>query len=232
MSEAYVEQAHTVFTEFFSNCDDRTRRMFTEVTQDLYNHCFILREGHLKSNPRYAFIEKHEEPLAAYLAIGGWRLYLDRELGVARLHHPEGTGRFHFNKEETSLLLVLRLIYHEQKQTASEIPDIIVSVGTIRERMHSLLPDAAIKPFLSRKTMGSRLRRLEQFRIISFEKSSFQIDDDTPIILQPVLEHMVNSQTIEETQAKLKSLYSGTNNGADNNGQEISTQAEEEVNTA
>lgn len=195
------------FTEKYPNMDDREKRVFAEVMQELQGHCFILRGGAIKRNSHYAFIEKHEEAVSAFLEMAGWKFQLDREIGVARLYHPEGSGRAHFNKEETTLILALRLIYHEEKQAVSESPDVVVSVGTIREKLHAILPDAAVRPFLSRKNMGAKLRRLEQFRIISFETSSFSLDDDTMIVLQPVLEHLVNAQSIEETSEKLAALY-------------------------
>lgn len=207
MSEAFVDTASELLTEKLPRLEDRERRMFTEVIQTLHHECFVLRGGAIRSNPIYAFLEKHEDLVSAYLALGGWRLHLDRDLGVGRLFHPEGKGRIHFNKEETTLLLVLRLVYHENRAMASETPEVAVTIGAVREKLHSLLPEASARPFLSRKVMGSRLRRFESFRILSFEGSGQAVDDDTVLLLHPVLEQLVNASSIQETSARLALLH-------------------------
>lgn len=200
MSEARAEVASETFIEEFQKLDDRGRRIFTESLQELQRHCFVLRGGAIRSDPRYSFIEKNEELVSSYLALSGWRLHLDRELGVARMFHPENSGKVRFKKDETIALLVLRLLYHENKQKASESPDTVITVGTLREKMHQLLPEGTLRPFLGRKVMGNLLRRFEHFRIVSFPKSSFQIDDDTLLVLEPVLEHLVAANSVEGAQ--------------------------------
>lgn len=192
--------------EDYEKLEDRDRRVFSEVIQELQSRSYVLRGGAIRAEPRFLFIERHEELVSRYLEMGGWKLHLDRELGIARLYHPEGSGRVRFNKEESVLLLVLRLLYHEQKQRTSERPDAAVTVGQLRERLHALLPQAAVRPFLSRKTLGTRLRRLERFRILSFEGSSYAIEDDTVLILEPTLEHLISSRAVDETRARLDQL--------------------------
>lgn len=151
-------------------------------------------------------MEKYEDLVGEYLEIGGWKLQVDRERGVARLFHPEGSGRAHFNKEETILILVLRLLYHEDRQKASESLDAVITIGDVRERLHALLPPPAVRPFLSRKNLGTRLRKLAQFQMIEFVGSSFSVEDDTSVILLPTLEHVASLQSLDETRARLDLL--------------------------
>lgn len=190
----------------YESLDERDKRVFTEAIQALQHHSYVLRGGMIRSNPIYSFIEKHEDLVSTYLEIGGWKLHLDREQGVARLYHPEGTGRVRFNKEETILILTLRLLYHEHKQKVSERPDVIITVGAIREKLHALVPQGIVKPFLNRKNMGVHLRKLERFQLIGFEGSPYTIEDDTVIVLRSTLEHAVSSQAIEESKTRLLAL--------------------------
>ncbi|MBI2606479.1 MAG: DUF4194 domain-containing protein [Deltaproteobacteria bacterium] len=210
MSDARADLAPEVFLAEFPRLDDRGRRLFAEVIQALQLRCYVLRGGALRVDPGYRFIEKHEELVNAYLSLGGWRLHLDRERGVARLYHPESSGRARFNKVETTLILALRIFYHEQKQIVSESIETVVSVGALREKLHSLLPAQAVRPFLSRKTLGSVFRRLEKFGIVSFVGSSLLINDETRLRIEPVLEHLVSSQSADEIGQRLKELYEGT----------------------
>lgn len=213
MSDAKASGAGKAFMEEFPRLDDRGQRLFTEVLQDLFLHCYIIRGGLIRANPHYTFIERHEDLIKAYLALGGWRLHLDSEQGVARLYHPEGSGRIHFNKDETILILVLRLIYHEQKQAVSESMDTVVRVGMVRERLHALLPPSMAKVFLGKKIMGRTLRRLEHLQILRFDGGSFQINDETRVIVLASIEHLVSQQGIEGTQERLRNLLGRLNGG-------------------
>lgn len=207
MSDSNAGVASELFLREFPSLDERGRRQFTEAVQDLFLHCYVIRGGLIRANPRYTFLERHEDLVNAYVALGGWRLHVDAENGVARLYHPEGSGRIHFNKEETTIVLVLRLLHHEQRKVLSESADTILRVGAIRERLHALLPPATVKQFLSRKSMGRVLRRLEHLRILRFETNAFHLSDETQIVLLPSLEHLVSQQAVETTQARLQALF-------------------------
>jgi hypothetical protein len=210
MSDARADLASQIFLSGFPQLDDRGRRLFTEAVQSLQRHSYVIRGGALRMDPIYAFLEKNEDLVNAYLTLGGWRLHLDREKGTARIFHPESHGRVRFNKGETTLILVLRLLYHEQKRISSELPDPIVTVGAIREKLHALLPAASVKPFLSRRALGVWLRKLEDFRILSFETSPYLINDDTRLKLYPVLEHLIASLNSGDFENQLSALYSSS----------------------
>jgi hypothetical protein len=209
MSDGAAANAAEVFLEEFPKLDDRARRTFTECIQQLQLKSYVLRGGALKVDPRYAFLDRNEELVSAYLTLGGWRLSLDRTLGVARLFHPEGSGKVRFNKNETLLLLCLRLVYHQGRQSVSESPDVRVTVGGIREKLHELLPAAAVKPFLSRKLMGTALRSFQRAGITEFSGSAFVIADDTEVVIQPVIELLISAQGLEATQQALEELNAG-----------------------
>ena len=209
MSEGAAANAAEIFVEEFPRLDERARRVFMECVQQLQLKSYVLRGGALRVDAKYAFLERHEDLVSAYLALGGWRLSLDRTLGVARLFHPEGSGKTRFNKNETILLLCLRLVYHQGRQSVSESVDVRVTVGGIREKLHELLPAAAVRPFLSRKVMGGALRSFERAGILGFSASAFVIADDTEIILQPVIELLVSAQGLEATQVALDDLNAG-----------------------
>ncbi len=210
MSDAKADLAESIFIEGFPKLDDRAKKLFTEVIQVLQSHSYLLRGGSIRVDPRYFFCEKHEDLVNAYLSLGGWRLQLDREKGVARLYHPESRGRVRFNKFETTLILVLRILYHEQKRVVTESLDPIITIGAIREKLHALLPAQGVRPFLSKKLMGGALKNLERFQILTFESSSFLLDDDSKIKLYPVLEYFVTHSTLEALEQRIKVLHDST----------------------
>ena len=195
-----------LFLKEFPELDERAKRMFTETVQDLFLHCYVIRGGLIRSNPRFMFLDRHEDLVADYLALAGWKLHVDREQGIARFYHEEGSGRTHFNKDETILLLTLRLLYHEQKQTSSESTDCFIRIGPLREKLQTLLPPVMLKPFFAAKHLGRILRKLEQMRIIRFEGSSFQIHEDTTVAVLASIEYLVSQQSVEQTQARLSLL--------------------------
>lgn len=206
MSEAKAELASTMFIELFPKLDERGKRQFTECLQDLYRHSFVIRGGVIKVNQNYAFLEKHEDLISSYLILGGWRLHLDRETGVARIYHPEGSGRVHFNKDETLFILVMRLLYHEQKQLVSDSLEMVLSIGLIREKLHILLPANQVKIFLTKKNLNKILRKLESLRIVNIAQKNFNYDDQTELIVNPSIEYLVSQVSLKEAELKLAEL--------------------------
>ena len=199
-----------LFVQQFAELDERSKKLFTDVLQDLFIHCYITRGGLIRANPHFTFLDRHEELVADYLALSGWKLQIDREHGIARFYHSDGSGRVHFNRDETILLLVLRQLYHEHQQAASEISDVLLRLGTVRERLQQILPATALKPFMSSKHTGRMLRGLERIRIIAFQGSSHLVNEDTLFAVLPSIQHLVSQQSLEQTQNRLNELLQET----------------------
>jgi len=185
---------------------ERFRRV---VTRLMSGH--VLSPGSaLAPDADWRFAERHHALIDAYLQIGGWRFELDATLRVGRAVHVGGEQRARFNKLESLTTIMLRLIYHEQMQQASESSGCAVSVGELRERLVQ-----AGRPLsqLQRRALYESLRRLHRHSLVVLERG-FQAEDDELVTVSPVIEKVLPPPRIAEL-VDLVRAYAGEDDTRD-----------------
>lgn len=166
----------------------------------------------LKPDPDWRFAERHRDLIDAYLRIGGWRFEFDSALRIGRAVHAAGEQRVRFNKLESTILVLLRLIYHESMQRTGGDDDdgtrCEVTVGDVRER---LVQAGRAVSTLSRHALDEAIRRLHRHSLVHVTRG-FTGDDRDLIRVEPVIESILPPDRIAELAARLRSYASG---GAD-----------------
>ena len=128
----------------YQKFSDRDKEQFTRLVNLLLDKTFLLRE---RVDPRekaliidrdYRFLERFFSVFQGYLALAGWELNMDGQLGVAALSNRYGTNRYRLNKVETYFLLVLRLIYLEESEKMTLRRDVVSTVRDLLEKMSLL----------------------------------------------------------------------------------------------
>ena len=88
----------------YQKFSDRDKEQFTRLVNLLLDKTFLLRE---RVDPRekaliidrdYRFLERFFSVFQGYLALAGWELNMDGQLGVAALSNRYGTNRYRLNK--------------------------------------------------------------------------------------------------------------------------------------
>jgi hypothetical protein len=65
----------------------------------------------------YNFIVRRRELIADYLQVGGWELRHDERVAAFQVVHREGAHRRRLTRDTTIWLLILRLMYAEQRES-------------------------------------------------------------------------------------------------------------------
>lgn len=109
-----------------------------ELANYLLNHCFII--GNLETTrEKYYLITNNEEELQSLFRPLGYSIIINRNLRVAQLVNLHEMGRIEFQKYETILLLILRLLYVEKRETLSVSEQLVlVSVEEIEGEYNKL----------------------------------------------------------------------------------------------
>lgn len=143
----------------------REREEFTRCAAMLMAKTFVLRETAENTLSReFSFIQRKYSLFEEYLALGGWRLYYDRQLGVIYVNNTEGYNKVTLNKLTTQMLVTLRLIFEERRMSGSTVNVVGVTVGELLAKMINELSVLAKKPV--QKDIKESLRTLEQHNII------------------------------------------------------------------
>ena len=132
-----------------------------ELANYLLNHCFVI--GNLDSTrEKYYLIANNEEELQTIFRPLGYSIVINRTLRVAQLVNLHEWGRVEFQKYETILLLILRLLYVEKRETLSVSEQLVtVTVEEVEAEYNKLnLPRK-----LDRRTLEAALRTFKKYNL-------------------------------------------------------------------
>ena len=134
---------------------------FRQNANKLLNECFILKECSDTKNSYY-FILKEKDLFNAFFDLLGYELIINDSFGIISLNNIFGTGRIKLRKLESILLLIVRLIYIEEKKKLSPNDSVIVQTDEIYDRYRSLTGSR-----LKKHEMKSTLGMLKRYHIIN-----------------------------------------------------------------
>lgn len=110
---------------------------FKQTINKLLNECFILKQ-YDKTASDYRLIAANAEVFEGVLDLLGYELVIRDDQGVITINNPAGTGRVHFSKLESIIVLILRILYIEKKKELSQVSDAIVLLEDIYEKYDML----------------------------------------------------------------------------------------------
>ena len=154
------------------------------------------REKALIIDRDYRFLERFFSVFQGYLALAGWELNMDGQLGVAALSNRYGTNRYRLNKVETYFLLVLRLIYLEESEKMTLRRDVVSTVRDLLEKM-SLLN--LLEKKLADKNLAEGLSTLREFNLLDRVGGEWT-DPETKLVIYP-------SVLLAVSDAQIQQLY-------------------------
>ena len=139
--------------------------MRNEVREDLanylLNHCFLI--GNLDTTrDRYYLLINNEEELQRVFRPLGYSIVINKTLRVAQLVNLHESGRVDLRKYESILLLILRLLYVEKRESLSVSEQMVVAtVDEIETEYNKLnLPRK-----LDRRTLEDALRIFRKYNL-------------------------------------------------------------------
>ena len=150
--------ADIILEQFLGNV---SKDKFRQNANKLLNECFILKECTDTKNSYY-FILKEKDLFNAFFDLLGYELIINDSFGIISLNNIFGTGRIKLRKLESILLLIVRLIYIEEKKKLSPNDSVIVQTDEIYDRYRSLTGSR-----LKKHEMKSTLGMLKRYHIIN-----------------------------------------------------------------
>jgi len=150
--------ADTLLEQLLENV---SREKFRINANKLLNECFILKECPDTKNCYY-FVLKEKDLFKAYFDLLGYEVVLNEDSGIISLNNLFGTGRIRLRKLDSILLLIIRLIYIEEKKRLSQTDSVITQSDEIYDRYRSL---TGIR--LKKHELKTSLGLLKRYHIIN-----------------------------------------------------------------
>ncbi len=172
------------------------RELLRESLATLFSGSFIVRavEQHAKL---YRFVTANFEAVEDYLAVAGWGLRKDETLGVVGFTGP-AAARMQLGIDDSSLLLVLRLLYEERAAAVTLHGERTALQHEVLDRVRTLSGRSVTKT-----RFVAALRRFQTLRLIRILGE--EVDPETVIVLYPSIAFALESTALDEMVERLQS---------------------------
>lgn len=204
--------------EFIDVLENVPKDKFRATANKLLNECFILKKNK-DTISDYNFILNYRDYFISLFDVLGYELVIQEDQGVIGINNPAGTGRIHLKKIESMLLLILRLLYIEERKKISQTGDVVVIVDQVYDKYNMLKMQNKLDKTTLRNSMGL-FRRYHLVQNLDADMSN----PDTRVIIYPsILLAVANTSLDDMYQAakdKLEKYGRGGEDRADSSDDE------------
>lgn len=182
--------------EFIDILENVPKDRFRATANKLLNECFIIKKNK-DTISDYNFILNYRDYFISLFDVLGYELVIQEDQGVIGINNPAGTGRIHLKKIESMLLLILRLLYIEERKKVSQTGDVVVIVDQVYDKYNMLKMQNKLDKTTLRNSMGL-FRRYHLIQNLDADMSN----PDTRVIIYPsILLAVANSSLDDMYQA-------------------------------
>ncbi len=182
--------------EFIDVLENVPKDKFRATANKLLNECFIIKKNK-DTISDYNFILNYRDYFISLFDVLGYELVIQEDQGVIGINNPAGTGRIHLKKSESMLLLILRLLYIEERKKVSQTGDVVVIVDQVYDKYNMLKMQNKLDKTTLRNSMGL-FRRYHLIQNLDADMSN----PDTRVIIYPsILLAVANSSLDDMYQA-------------------------------
>ena len=194
--------------ENFEALSAAQRQMFSDATTKLLASAFLARDKR-DNKELYYFILSFKNYFDEYFGIIGYELEIDREHGAIQLKTKDNQNLLRLKKDESLILLILRILYHQHLAETSVNDNVIVTIDEVHERYDHL----ELKKKINKTDLIQVLRLYRRFNLL--ETLGDITQGSTRLVLYPTILMAINTASINEvieTIARITTKEGGVRN--------------------
>lgn len=184
--------------EFIDVLENVPKDKFKATANKLLNECFIIKKNKDTAS-EYNFILNYRDYFVSLFDVLGYELVIQEDQGVIGINNPAGTGRIHLKKIESMLLLILRLLYIEERKKVSQTGDVIVIIDQVCDKYNMLKMQNKLDKTTLRNSMGL-FRRYHLIQNLDPDMSN----PDTRVIIYPSILLAVANTSLDDLYQSAK----------------------------
>lgn len=174
---------------------------FKDIANKLLASTFLARDK--KDNKdNYYFVVSYKEVFDEFFAILGYEVKLDQGVASIMLKSDQNTGFLKLRRDETIILLILRILYHERLKETSLNENVVITVLDIHEKYNFL----EIKKRINKTDLVSALRLFRRFNLI--ETIGDITMSNTKVVIMPTILYAINTEEITEVYNTVSRIVS------------------------
>jgi hypothetical protein len=185
--------------ENFEELSASQRNMFSKTCLRLLQTGFLARDKH-DNKDMYYFVISYKKHFDEYFGIMNYELVLDRENGAIQLLHQDNQNVLRLNKDETMILLILRILYHQHLADTSINDNIVVSINEV----HTYYDSLELKKKINKTDLVRVLRLYKRYNII--EPIGDITKSNSKVIIFPTILFAINTASINDVYDLIKRM--------------------------
>lgn len=167
------------------------QNQFKDTANKLLANTFLCRDK--KDNKEsYYFLMSYKELFDEFFKILGYEILLDTATGSVMLEGASASNTLKLKRDESIILLIVRLLYHEKAKDTSLNDNIICTVADIHTKYDYL----QIKRKLNKTDLISAIRLLRKYNLI--EVTGDITSSACRIVILPTILMAIKSEDVNE----------------------------------
>ena len=184
---------------YYNELLDEEKDELKEAIKTLYHKTFLLERKYDKKTERYLpnktyrTSERHLDFLREYFKIADIDLIENRQFGIIHIVTQNLQGD-KLSRLTTVFILLLKLIFDEQMNTASSSVHVYTTLNEIYDKLQlfRLWSNKSISPTELRKTVAA----LKKYQVIEIADELGELDGDTKFIIYPTVNLLLDNGSI------------------------------------
>lgn len=178
---------------------------FSDIANKLLVNTFLARA---KENNKvdYYFVVNYKEVFDEFFALLGYELKVDNTLGIIMLEGANANQSVKLKRDETLVLFILRILYHEKMKETSLNENIVISVEDIHTKYNYL----EIKKRINKTDLVNSLRLFRRFNIIEIMGDVTQ--STCRIVILPTILYAINTENVSEVYNSIQKIMEEAGN--------------------
>ena len=167
------------------------QNQFRDTANKLLSCTFLSRDKR-DNKESYYFLMSYKEVFDEFFDILGYEIELDMPTGSVMLTGASSSNTLKLKRDESLILLIVRLLYHEKMKDTSLNENIVCSVSDIHEKYDYL----EIKKKLNKTDLVLSLRLLRRYNLI--EVTGDLSSSACKVVILPTILMAIKSEDITE----------------------------------
>lgn len=177
--------------ENFEQLNMGQRQLFADTCAKLLATGYLARDK--KDNKeQYYFILSFKNYFDEYFGLINYEIIIDREYGSVQLTHKDNKNLLKLKKEESLILLIIRILYHQHLIKTSVNDNVVISISDIHEKYDQL----ELKRKINKTDLVTILRMYKKFNII--EPLGDITQSNTKVVIYPTILSAIDTHQIND----------------------------------
>ena len=198
------------FFNQFQKLTETEKEKFSRICNKILDKNFLIRQKE-SDKEDYFFVVGHLTLFQNYFMLMDYMVTHYEADQIVALSTEANRNRTRLRRNDTIMLLVLRLLYQKKSKEATQLNQILVSVKDIQEELDRT---SLFKGKIPKTELQTTMRMMKSYSLVDFQSSNL-INDDTRVEIYPSLLRVVNIDDMTKLEAQLSAYSNGGDDDED-----------------